>query len=115
MIGSRGRISDERFWMFIFGKIFSKLTWHCLGGLGIGLLAAVLISLSFFRWMESDDNSALASAYAIRFPEDEELLRKLSDEILEGTNVAGEETELMNIAPAAGSETIAAEAEVFGH
>lgn len=85
--------------------VFSRMVCRCIGALGIGLFAATILAFGILK--QSGFEATPETAYTIRLPQDEALLKQLSDEILEGTDVAGGENALSDIAPAAGSNTIA--------
>ncbi len=93
----------------VFKPVFSKITGHCIGAVGIGIIMATLAAFAIVNWQGMGDNPAVTATYTIRLPQDEQMLKRLSDEILEGTDVGAETENLSNIAPAAGSDAIPAE------
>jgi hypothetical protein len=90
--------------MKIFGKIFNGLTLRCLGGITLGVagMAVIIAGLAIYSG-SLEDVSTVTASYTVTLPQDEAMLKELSDEIREGTDLAGEETKLDDIAPAAGA------------
>jgi hypothetical protein len=89
-----------------FKSATTRIACHCMGSAGLGVIAAVAIAFGIIHWATPAGMPDETVALRIELKDDGEMLKKLSAEILEGTDVAGEETPLADIAPAAGSDIV---------
>ncbi len=92
----------------IFKPLFSKITCHCIGSVGLGIMVAAVLAFAIINWSGFEETTTVTATYNIHLPQDGEMLKKLSDEILEGTDVTNTE-DLTDIAPAAGNAAVPAE------
>lgn len=95
-----------KFLLGFFKSATTKITCHCMGSAGLGVLAAVAIAFGIVHWASPAGVPDETAALRLQLQDDEEMLKKLSAEILEGTNVPGDENGLAAIAPAAGSDLV---------
>lgn len=95
-----------KFLLGFFKSATTKVTCHCMGSAGLGVIAAVAIAFGIVHWATPAGVPDETLALHIQLQDDEQMLKKLSAEILEGTNVAGDDQSLAAIAPAAGSDII---------
>ena len=92
--------------MSLLKKLCNGLTLRCLGAVGFGLGIVTLITLGLLALsggIEDTSGSRLASYNNLRFPEDEQMLKELSAQILKDTSLAAAAKDLQNIRPAAGA------------
>lgn len=82
-------------------KSMTKLSLSCLTALALGI-GAMTMGVAAYRHF-STAAAPLETAYIVNMPQDEDMLRELSRQLMAGTDVAGEEEELARIAPAAGA------------
>lgn len=90
----------------IFKSLFSRLACRCIGAVGVGVVVAVVIAFRLISLSGTDTDITGGAVHAVRLPQNEEMLYKLSEEIREGTDVEGDVAALTAIAPAAGSPAI---------
>lgn len=80
------------------------LTLRCVGALGVGLAVVIAITggLLFISGDGDNASSTRVAAYTLKFPEDEQMLKDLSAQILKDSNLASAK-KAADIQPAAGS------------
>lgn len=88
-------------------KLFHGLTMRCLGAIGVGLAIVIVITTGLIVISGDSENSAStrSAAYTLKFPEDEQMLKDLSAQILKEADVTPGAKQASGIEPAAGDDT----------
>lgn len=90
--------------MPFFGKIFNRLTVPCIATLTIGVGFATIAATGFAIYSNSlEEPQEIHASVNVDLPQDQAMLKALSDALSQGVDLAGEETKLDEIAPAAGA------------
>ncbi|TAL29664.1 MAG: hypothetical protein EPN97_13175 [Alphaproteobacteria bacterium] len=86
------------------GKRFGGLTLRCLGAVGIGLAFVIVITAGLLVMSGESETgpSAQLAAYTLQFPEDEQMLKDLSAQIVKDAEIASQAKAYADIEPAAG-------------
>jgi hypothetical protein len=88
-------------------KRFHGLTLRCLGAIGIGLAFVIAITTGLIVISGDSENEihARTAAYTLKFPEDEQMLKDLSAQILRDSAKPSKTGTAADIEPAAGDKT----------
>lgn len=86
------------------GKRFGGLTLRCLGAVGIGLAFVIVITTGLLVMSGDSETSPSAkmAVYTLQFPEDEQMLKDLSAQIVKEADLASQAKLYADIEPAAG-------------
>lgn len=87
-------------------KVLHGLTLRCIGAIGIGLAAVIGITIGLIAISSDSDNdvSSQSAAYTLKFPEDEQMLKDLSAQILKDAKVTRGAKEAADVEPASGDK-----------
>jgi hypothetical protein len=90
--------------MTVSGKRFHGLTLRCFGAIGVGLAIVALITVGLLVVSGESETgpSTRTAAYTLKFPEDEQMLKDLSAQILKDSNMATPGKDYADIQPASG-------------
>jgi hypothetical protein len=88
-------------------KIFGGLTLRCLGALGVGLAIVIGITtgLLFISGEGDGGSQARVAAYTLKFPEDEQMLKEISAQIMRESNLSASAKSAAQTEPAAGDKS----------
>ena len=97
-------------------KPFRGLTLRCLGAVGVGLAIVTIITTGLLILSgESETGPATrTSAYTLKFPEDEQMLKDFSAQILKDANQASPGDAYADIQPAGGDTVPAKDSKPDG-
>ena len=86
------------------GKRFGGLTLRCVGAVGIGLAFVIAITTGLLVMSGDSESSPSAkmAVYTLQFPEDEQMLKDLSAQIVKEADLATQARAYADIEPAAG-------------
>lgn len=90
------------------GKRFGGLTLRCLGAVGIGLAFVIVITTGLLVMSGESETSpsAKVAAYTLKFPEDEQMLKDLSAQIVKDSDLASDAKAYADLEPAAGDAPV---------
>ena len=82
------------------------LTLRCLGAIGVGLAFVIAITTGLILISGDSETGAAdrTAAYTLKFPEDEQMLKDLSAQILKESHITPGAKAAAGIEPAAGNE-----------
>jgi hypothetical protein len=85
------------------GKRFRGLTLRCLGAVGVGLAFVIAITTGLLVMSGESETSPSGqlAAYTLQFPEDEQMLKDLSAQIVKDAEIASQAKVYADIEPAA--------------
>lgn len=80
------------------------LTLRCLGAIGVGLAFVIVITTGLVLISGDSENGAAArtASYTMKFPEDEQMLKDLSAQILKESHITPGAKAASSVEPAAG-------------
>ncbi len=92
--------------MTVSKKIVGGLTLRCLGAIGVGLAIVIGITTGLLMISGEGDGTGTTrvAAYTLKFPEDEQMLKDLSAQILKESNLASSAKKAADTEPAAGDK-----------
>jgi hypothetical protein len=85
-------------------KRFGGLTLRCLGAVGVGLAFVIAITTGLLVMSGESETSPSAqlAGYTLEFPEDEQMLKDLSAQIVKDAEIASKAKAYAEIEPASG-------------